>query len=101
MCDKSWKVCPEHSNEVADMSLYNSIYYTESVTTIIHDLNYIQFMQKILYVYTYTCIIQVKRRDNCHDVSKSIDCKLFNDLQYVDIVLMRLCFYQVDSVHHI
>ena len=50
VCDKSWKVCPEHSNEVTDMSLYNSIYYTESVTTIIHDLNYIHFMQKILYV---------------------------------------------------
>ena len=49
VCDKSWKVCPKHSNEVTDMSLYNSIYYTESVTTIIHDLNYIHFMQKILY----------------------------------------------------
>ena len=46
MCDKSWTVCPEHSNEVTDMSLYNSVYDTESVTTIIHDLNYIHFMQK-------------------------------------------------------
>ena len=101
MCDKSWKVCPEHSNEVTDMSMYNSIYYTESVTTIIHDLNYIHFMQKYcMYVYTYTCIIRAKGRDNCHDVSKSTDCKLCNDLQYVDIVLIRLCFYQVDRVHH-
>ena len=50
VCDKSWKVCPEHSNEVTDMSLYNSIYYTESVTTKIHDLHYIHFMPKILYV---------------------------------------------------
>ena len=53
-----------------------------------------------MYVYTYTCIIKVKRRDDCHNVSKSIDCKLCNDLQYVDIVLIRLCFYQVDTVHH-
>ena len=53
-----------------------------------------------MYVYTYTCIIQVKRRDNFHDVSKSIDCKLCNDLQYVDIVFIRLCFYQVDRVHN-
>ena len=46
VCDESWKVCPEHSNEVTDMSLYNSVYDTEWVTTIIHDLNYIHFMQK-------------------------------------------------------
>ena len=50
VCDKSWKVCPEHSNEVTDMSLYNSIYYTESVTTIIDDLHYMHFIPKILYV---------------------------------------------------
>ena len=48
VCDESWKVCPEHSNEVTDMSLYNSVYDTESVTTIIHDLNYIHFMQKYI-----------------------------------------------------
>ena len=46
MCDESWKVCSENSNKVTDMSLYNSVYDTESVTTTIHDLNYIHFMQK-------------------------------------------------------
>ena len=49
VCDESCKVCSEHSNEVTDMSLYNSVYDTELVTTI-HDLNYIHFVQKILYV---------------------------------------------------
>ena len=53
VCDKGWKVCAEHSNEVTDMSLYNSIYYTESVTTIVHDLCYIHFMPKILYVFLH------------------------------------------------
>ena len=53
-----------------------------------------------MYFYTYTCIIWVKRRDNFHNVSKSIDCKLCNDLQYVDIVFITLCFYQVDRVHN-
>ena len=48
LCDESWTLCPEHSNEVTDMSLYNSVYDTESVTTIIHDLNYIHFIQKTI-----------------------------------------------------
>ena len=100
MCDESWKVCPEHSNEVTDTSLYNSVYDTESVTTTIHDLNYIHFMQKILYVFLHIYMHYIKRRDNFHDVSKSIDCKLCNDLQYVDIVFITLCFYQVDRVHN-
>ena len=53
-----------------------------------------------MYVYTCTCIIQVKRRDNFHGASDSIDCKLCNDLQYVDIVFIRLCFCQVNRVHN-
>ena len=53
-----------------------------------------------MYVYTYTLIIRVKRWDNFHYVSKSIYCKLCNDLQYVDIVFITLCFYQVDRVHN-
>ena len=53
MCDKSCKVCPEHSNEVTDMSPYNSVYDTESVTTTTYDLNHIHFMQKILYVFLH------------------------------------------------
>ena len=53
-----------------------------------------------MYVYTYTLISQVKRRDNFHYVSKSIDCKLCNDLQYLDIVFIICCFYQVDRVHN-
>ena len=55
VCDKSWKVCPEHSNEVTYISLYNSIYDSESATITIHDLNYIHFMQKILHVYLVVC----------------------------------------------
>ena len=50
VCDYSWKVCPECSHEVTCMSLYNRVYDSESVTTTIHDLNYIHFMQKILHV---------------------------------------------------
>ena len=53
-----------------------------------------------MYVYKYTLIIWVNRRDNFHYVSKSIDCKLCNDLQYVDIVFITLCFYQVDRVRN-
>ena len=53
-----------------------------------------------MYVYTYTLMIWVKRRDNFHYISKSIDCKLCNDLQYVDILFITLCFYQVDRVHN-
>ena len=49
-----------------------------------------------MYIYTYTLIIWVNRRDNFHYVSKSTDWKLCNDLQYVDIVFITLCFYQVD-----
>ena len=53
-----------------------------------------------MYVQTYTIITLVNRRDNFHYVSKSIDCKLCNYLQYVDIVLRTICFYQVDIVHN-
>ena len=81
------------------MSYYNSIYDSESVTTLIHDLNYIHFMQKILHVclHIYTHYLSKQKG---HYVSKSIDCKLYNDLQYVDIVFITLCFYQVDRVHN-
>ena len=85
----------------AQKLLYKSIYDSESVTTTMHDLNYIHFIQKYcMYVYTYTLIIWVNRRDNFHYVSKSIYCKLYNDLQYVDIVFIKLCCYQVDRVHN-
>ena len=93
-------VC-DYSHEVTYTSLYNTVYDSESVTTAIHDLNYINFMQKYcMYVYTYTLIIQVQRRDNFHYVSKPIYWKLCNDLQYVDIVFITVCCYQVDRVHN-
>ena len=58
-------------------------------------------MQKYcMYIYTYTLIIWVNRRDNFYYVSKSINCKLCNDPQYVDIVFITLCFYQVDRVQN-
>ena len=64
VCDESWKVCPEYNNDIADMSLYNSVYDTELVTTTIHDLNYIDFMQKILYVFLriYTHYLSKEKR---------------------------------------
>ena len=101
MSDESWKVCPECSNEVTYVSLNNRVYDSESVTTAIHDFNYIHFMQKYcMYVYTYTLIILVKKRDNFYYVTKSIDCELCNYLQYVDIVFITLCFYQFYRVHN-
>ena len=83
------------------MSLNNRVYNSESVTMTVHDFNYIHFMQKVLHVCThiYTHYL-VNRRDNFHYVSKSIDCKLCNYLQYVDIVFITVCFYQVDIVHN-
>ena len=63
MCDSSWKVCPEHSNEATYISLYNSIYDSESVTTTIHDMNYIHFMQKILHVYPHIYIHYLSKQN--------------------------------------
>ena len=53
-----------------------------------------------MYVHTCTLITLVNRRDNFHYVSKSIDWKLCNYLQYVDIVLITVCLYQVGRVHN-
>ena len=53
-----------------------------------------------IYVQIHTPITLVNRRDNFHYVSKSIDCKLCNYLQYVDTVLITVCLYQVDIVHN-
>ena len=89
----------EHSYEVTYMSLCNSTYDSESVTTIIHDLNYIHFMQKILHVCLHIYTHYLSKQKGYY-ASKSIDCKLCNDLQYVDIVFITLCFYQVDRVHN-
>ena len=43
------------------------------------------FKNYCMYVQTYTLITLVNRKDNFHYVSKSIDCKLCNYLQCVDI----------------
>ena len=53
-----------------------------------------------MYVYTDTLITLVKRRDNFHNVSKSIDFKLCNYLKYLDIVCITVCVHQVDIVHN-
>ena len=45
--DKSWKVCQEQSNGVTDMSLNNTVYDSELVTTKMLYCNYIHFMQKL------------------------------------------------------
>ena len=49
---------------------------------------------------THTLIFIVNRWDNFHYVSKSTDCKLCSYLQYVDTVLITVCFYQVDIAHN-
>ena len=48
--DKSWKVCPDYSNDVTYMSLNNRIYDSEPVTMTIHYFNYIHSIQKLLHV---------------------------------------------------
>ena len=75
------------------MSLNNRAYGTELVTVAILYFNYIHFMQKYcIYVQTYTLITLVNRTDNLHNVSKSIDCKLCNYLEFVHICIMNSLF---------
>ena len=52
-----------------------------------------------MYVQTFTLITLVSRWDNFHYVSKSIDCKLCNYLQCVDICINN-SLYHIDIVQN-
>ena len=75
------------------MSLNNRVYDSELVTMTKLYFNYIHCMQKYcIYVQKYTLIVVVNRMDYLHNVSKSIDCKLCNYLQFVHICIMNSLF---------